>query len=168
MKLRIHSSLVGSLILHAVLLACVVFRFHPPPFVPVLKPRPQILVETPRTSIGQSHSQRHSLRDKKTPSAQRSKPISLKDLGVFSSRGLPLAGGDSSKVDSAEERPSAFGFENQVTTQTSPILSFLFHQINNGIAFPSELREAWESSAKATILVRHYFRWLASVLLALP
>ena len=149
MKLRIHRYLAASLVLHAVLLTAMVMGFHSKPFDVVFKPRLVVFVETVRGSTGQH---RHKRRDGKAASAHRSKPISLRDLGVFSNRGLPLAGGDASNADSVGERPSTFGFENQVTTQTSPILSYLFHQIDNGLAFPSELREARFSGEVTAVL----------------
>ena len=121
-------------------------------------------VETLPASTRQGNPRKQVRRGAIGPPVQRSKPLSLKDFGVFSKRGLPPSGGDTSHLDSAGERPSTFGFENQMTTQTSPILSYLFHQIDNGIAYPSELREArFSGEVSAVLNFNDQGEWVDSV-----
>jgi hypothetical protein len=67
---------------------------------------------------------------------------SLKDLGVFSKSGLPSPGSSGTQTGNEEGRQSTYGFESQLTTRTSPILSYLFHRLDGGFGYPSELYTA--------------------------
>jgi hypothetical protein len=143
--MRMSRSLVISLVLHAVLFLAALFFLHPrSTFIRPVSTSP-VLIEvvesstSAKTSTSGGASSSHKQRERPLPQ--------LKDLGVFSQSGAPKSHASSYLEEHTEGTEgqgaeSPFGFENQVTGKSSPVLSYVFHHVDQFVAFPQEFKDA--------------------------
>lgn len=136
--MRMKRSFISSLVLHGILFffALIVFRGKSSPFQSKLTSPIVMEVSNPESSSSYQGNQGKSASRKKS---SRALPR-LKDLGVFSESGVPKT--SSSGGVHEGEPASPFGFENQVTGKSSPVLTYLFRKIDGAFGYPQEFRNA--------------------------
>jgi hypothetical protein len=124
-----------SLVLHAVLFFAALFFLHPRrSFIQPVSTSP-VLMEVVETATSAKTSA-------KTSTSGRVSHPQLKDLGVFSQSGAPKSHSSLHLGTEGEGAESPFGFENQVTGKSSPVLNYIYRHIDQFVAFPKEFKDA--------------------------
>lgn len=171
--MRMKRSLAGSLVLHAVLFLFALIFIHPRGWRVHRHELSPMIVEVmgPSGSVeGSSFTNKSDgKKSGRSKSGSRRKgerrPPDLKDLGVFSRSGTPKSHENASSGNGGLAEPeSPYGFENQMTTRSSPILTYLFWKINGAFGYPQDLRNAHLSGVvTAKLNFDEHGNWIDSV-----